>query len=211
MKSFPKSLFVAGAVVIVSSCKEKDVTEEPPVATSKSETTASLDIPTEEAKKSLLLGKSLQASDESLFAQWAQDLSRNSSEERQRIKQLGHLRRAEVLAWNISHDDLELLDAEDDPVEIQFPFFENETLTVIASEIRRFGKESVYLKGHLARDPEAKVNLSLSEQEPTAVIEGPNSLYYYEAFEGLAILREDEPGSQHSDFDCDCEVHRAGR
>ena len=157
------------------------------------------------------MGKVLAAGDDALFEQWAQDLSRNESEHKYRQQQLAHLRRVEVLDWNISDKDLEPLKAGDEPRVVKLPFFENGTLSVVADEIRRFGKDSINLTGHLPDDPDTTVSLSLSNKTPSALITGPNTLYSYEAFEGLAILREDEPGSQNEDFDCNCEVHQAAQ
>ena len=157
------------------------------------------------------LGRILRTEDEELFEQWTQDLSRSANERLHREQQLAHLRRAEVLTWNLSDQDLKPLEAGAEPREVSFPFFANETLAVVAEEIRRYGEQSIYLQGHLADEPESKVYLNLSNKAPVATIEGPNTLYYYEAFEGVAILREDEPGSQHEDFNCNCESHQAAR
>ena len=154
-------------------------------------------------------GKILRAEDQNLFEKWASDLSRSPKEERLRQQQLAHLKRAEVLAWEISDQDLQPVGAGDEPRLVELPFFGKETLPVVAVEIRRFGEQSINLKGHLAGDPKSKVHLSLSNQSPAAVVEGPDRLYYYETFGDVVILREDEPGSQHSDFQCDCERHRA--
>ena len=167
--------------------------------------------PAERAGEQAWLGKVLRAEDKALFEQWAQDLSRDTNEQLHRKQQTAHLRRAEVLTWNLSDQDLAPLKAGDEPREISFPFFEYETLTVVAAEIRRYGEKSVFLQGHLADEPETEVYLSLTEQAPAATIEGPDTLYYYEAFEGVAILREDEPGSQREDFNCNCEAHQAAR
>ena len=144
------------------------------------------------------VGKILRAEDRDLFAKWAEDLSRNPNEKRHREQQLYHLVRAEVLAWDISHRDLEPVKRGDEPKEIEFPFFGDQTLTVIAKKIHHYGEQSVNLQGHLANDPKSKVQLNLSNQSPTVLIEGPNRLYYYESFEDVVILREDEPDSHLS-------------
>ena len=146
------------------------------------------------------IGKPLGREDKNLFKKWVEDLSRNPNEKLHREHQLAHLVRAEVLAWNISRRDLEPTQLGDEPQEVELPFFEDQTLTVIAQKIHHYGEQSVNLRGHLANDPKSKVHLNLSNQSPTVLIEGPNNLYYYESFEDVVILREDEPGShlEHS-------------
>ena len=222
MNHFAKSPLVFACLIFVASCEknEQEVLNpipDSPATVSKSgarvpsSVVNSQSTPKERAGKNAWLGKVLNAEDDALFGQWAQDLSRNEGEQQYRQRQLAHLRRAEVINWNISDQDLEPVKAGGEPKEVDFPFFENKSLTVVATEIRRFGQESVNLEGHLAVDPATKVYLSLSNQAPTATIEGPDTLYHYEAFEGVAILREDEPGSQYDDFDCNCETHQAAQ
>jgi len=156
-----------------------------------------------------MIGKSLRAGDEGLFDQWVQELSRNDNEQTHRRQQLSHMRRAEVLDWQISHQDVKPVKEGDEPTKIELPFFGGQTLAVFVSKVRRFGQQSVHVEGYLAEDPESKVYLSLTNQSPTVTIEGPNTLYYYEAFEDVVILREDTAGSQNADFDCNCELHKS--
>lgn len=155
------------------------------------------------------VGEILEAEDGDLFEKWAESLSRNPSELQLRQQQLVHMRRAEVITWSISDQDLEPIEAGDEPRAVEIPFFGKETITVFAEKIRRFGAQSIHLQGYLASDPESKVSISLSDKAPIATIESPESLYYYESFEDVVILREVEPGSQHADSNCYCEGHQA--
>lgn len=154
-------------------------------------------------------GKLLTRDDEELFERWSSDLSRDANEKRHRQQQLVHMRRAELITWHPPSDDLTALPRGQGQRPVKLPFFEGDTLTILADEIRSFGGDSTFVRGHLANDPETKVHLSLSRGFPTATIEGPETLYYYESFADNVILREDEPGSQYADFECDCDYHRS--
>ena len=159
-------------------------------------------------KMETMIGETLHAGDDAGYDQWVKRLSRNENEQAYRKQQLVHMLRTEVLDWGISDQDLESAKNSDEPISVELPFFENETLEVVVNEVRRFGSKSINVKGYLAGDPESKVHISLTNQSPTATIIGPNTLYYYEAFEDVVILREDSPGSQNADFDCNCERHQ---
>ena len=158
----------------------------------------------EGAKANPWLGKVLTNKDKALFEKWTQDLSHNAIERRNRAIQLAHFRRAELLPWTISYQELAAMDAGQKPRVLELPFFGNETLTVTVEQMRPFGEQSMYLQGHLKEDPASKVLFKISNQGPSGNIQGPDSLYYYDAFEGLAILREDEPGSQHTHDHANC-------
>jgi len=159
-------------------------------------------------KVSAMIGKTLLAGDVEEYDQWVEDFSRSEGQQDHRRQQLAHMLRAEVLEWGISDQDLESLKSNDEPVSMELPFFENQTLEVIVEEVRRFGSTSINVKGYLASGSESKVHISLTHKSPTITIEGPNALYYYETYEGVVLLREDVPGSQHADFSCNCERHQ---
>ena len=218
MKTPSKALWASVLLLFAASCKRQEqqnhqATKGASITLTEDEAELSEGIPNQvEVNTNLIespktasgyrswMGKPLRKEDKNLFEKWVEDFSRSPNEKLHREHQLAHFVRAEVLAWDISRQDLEPTQPGDGPKKIELPFFENQTLTVIAQKIHHYGEQSVNLRGHLANDPKSKVSLNLSNQAPTVLIEGPNNLYYYESFEDVVILREDEPGShlEHS-------------
>ena len=200
MKTLLKALWASTLFWFLYSCKKQEQQNLQVVvdaSTSQDDLSKEMSNEAEVGYRSWI-GRLLRREDKYLFPKWIEDLSRSPNEKHHREQQLAHMIRTEVLTWDISYQDLPPTRSSDEPKKIELPFFGDQTLTVIATKIHHYGEKSVNLRGYLASDPKSKIHLNLSNQSPTVLIEGPNILYYYESFEDVVILREDEPNSHHS-------------
>ena len=168
-------------------------------------------IEVKESSVRALVGQILRGDEVERHDEWIEILSLNAIEKAHRIRQFTHIRRVEIVDWDVSKKDFQSLADGEDQREIEIPFFSGDKLVIHAKKIHHYGTNVINVAGFLSNDASVKVNFNLSEMQPIGVVEGAETLYYYEYFEGVVIIFESEPGSQHPEYNCACDFHSAER
>ena len=159
-----------------------------------------------------LIGQKLSADDPLSFDSWAENLSRNPHELKQRRSDLKHLKRAEVIAFKMIEEHADQLSTDRMPVELPLPMFDGKKSMVRFDHLSLDREKGGTLAGRMVDDPNVSVVLGFHKGETSGIIQGPDKILFFDAFDGeVVILRELDATSHQGDFKCDCMVHQAER
>ncbi len=159
---------------------------------------------------SSLIGLRLDSADAPAAKRWAEALSRNEHEFAQRLADLKHLKRAEVIRFGSIAANADRLSVDQLPVTLSLPYFGGSTLDVEFDHLSIDGPEGGTLAGRVVGQPETFVVLGFHNGETSGIVEGPDKIAFLDAFDGeTVILRELDAAAHASDFECDCLRHRA--
>ena len=154
----------------------------------------------------------LASGDRKLFGDWADKLSRNDDERKQRLHDLKHLKRAEVISFKMLEEHAGKISTDQLPVDLPLPFFDGRTVMVRFNHLRIDGKEGGSLAGRLVNDPSVSVVLGFHNGETSGIIEGVGKIMFLDAVEKeTVILRELDAVAHNADFQCNCQIHQAAR
>ena len=143
---------------------------------------------------------------------WATALSRNEHEHAQRLADVKHLKKAEVIEFNTIAENAGRLSTDRLPLRLSLPSFGGGTVEVEFDHLSIDGPAGGTLAGKVIGEPKTSVVLGFHNGETSGVIEGPGKIVFLDAFDQeVAILRELDAEAHAKDFQCDCMLHRARR
>ncbi|MFC4993955.1 hypothetical protein [Rubritalea tangerina] len=154
------------------------------------------------------VGRSVRYTDEAEFMDWAEDLSRNDYEKQQRMLDLKHIHRAEVVRSDVLSYQSEKISSEAIPFVIDLPSFDGGVEQVKVTHLSLQGPESGAMWGVLVGDSQASAVIGFHNGEMTARVDKDGSLLFIDALEDeVVILREVDEARVASDKKCGCSLH----
>lgn len=157
-----------------------------------------------------LIGTTIREATPELAREWARKLSRNDHEHAQRLFDLKHLKRGEVIKFTSIAENADKLSTDQLPLILSLPSFDGQTMQVQFDHLKIDGPEGGTMAGKVVGQPETHVVLGFHNGETSGVIEGPGKIIFLDAFDQeVAILRELDAAAHAKDFECDCMMHRA--
>ncbi len=157
-----------------------------------------------------LIGLEVRSPDEAEARKWAESLSRNEHEFSQRLADLKHLKRGEVIRFGSIAEHAGRLSTDQLPVTLSLPYFGGRTLDVEFDHLSIDGPAGGSLAGRVVGQPETFVVLGFHNGETSGIVEGPGTMVFLDAFDQeVVILRELDAAAHAADFKCDCPAHRA--
>jgi hypothetical protein len=143
---------------------------------------------------------------------WASKLSRNEHEHAQRLADLKHLKKAEVIEFQAIAENTDRLSTDQLPLTLSLPSFDGGTMEVEFDHLTIDGPAGGTMAGKIVGQPDTSVVLGFHNGETSGIIEGPGKMIFLDAFDQeVTILRELDAEAHAKDFQCDCMLHRAQR
>jgi hypothetical protein len=162
------------------------------------------------SERSPLVGMTI--TDAAKAEEWATKLSRNEHEYRQRLADLRHLRKAEVIEFHTIAENASRLSTDQLPLTLSLPSFGGGSMEVTFDHLAIDGPAGGTMAGKIVGQPESSVVLGFHNGETSGVIEAPGTIVFFDAFDqGVAILRELDAEAHAKDFECDCLLHQSQR
>ncbi|MCW1923929.1 hypothetical protein OKA05_15275 [Luteolibacter arcticus] len=214
-KILPAALALAALLLAMLLLKGRGVAHPSPTDPASAELTAtSPPAKTRErsssSKPSPLVGMTI--TDAAKAEEWAAKLSRNEHEYAQRLTDLRHLRKAEVIEFKTIAENASRLSTDQLPLTLSLPSFGGGSMEVTFDHLAIDGPAGGTMAGKIVGQPDSTVVLGFHNGETSGVIEGPGKIVFLDAFDQeVAILRELDAEAHAKDFECDCMLHQSQR